>query len=428
MKDKVINIAQYKYDQAENELRMKLVEYSERPEIQSQIGEAFYIWKDDPDFIPDEITDAEIDDFTFEKFFDWFLHDFRLLDTGERVIERFYNDEAAALSPAEETILKGWLDSVYSFFEVGEVAPGEYCDIKDLFLNKEFRVHDSSSSKKLKTSDIIGARPLSAGENTYFSGVVSAYPAAFKNIIIEYFESGFEQYGKARGDRVDKKGYLRDMGFQISSYLEDLASNPHFITPEGEDLVLASAVYGVNDRDTALEKLGEIKSLKEISGPGDELRIFIMDIGGRSNISGTLEVDDERISIETYSIEMLERAKSVIERGLQGLIVHLEDKTKGMESYTDRSKKANTKLQRLPSGVKSRKELDRELDEYYASWVDLPHPSLNGLSPREAAKTSEGRKGLNIVLSELENIYKHAGLRGEPSFDVAKLRKELKLI
>lgn len=427
MNDKIIDIAQYTYDQAENELRMRLVEYTERPEIQAQAGEAFYIWKADPDFIPDEVSDDKIDDLTFEKFFDWFLYDFRLLDTGDRIIERFYYDERGTLSGPEEAVIKGWIDSVYSFFEVGEVVPGEYCDIRDLFLQTEFRVRDSSSSKKLRSSDIIGARPLNAGDNVYFSGIISAYPQAFKNIILEYFDSEFELYGKSRGDVADKKEFIRDLGFQISNYMDELARNPHFITPEGEDLVLASAVYGVKDRGKALERLDKIDALKQISGPDEEIRVFTIDIGGRSNISGTIEVDDERLDIATYSLEMLERAKSIIEKELEGLIVHVEDKTKGMESYTERNQKAKTKLKRLPPGVKSKKELDKKLDEYYKQWLDLPLAALDGLTPREAARTAEGKKKLNIVLRELENIYKLARERGEPYYDIKKVRLELKL-
>lgn len=427
MKDKVIDITQYKYDQAENELRMKLVEYTERPEIQAQAGEAFYIWKADPDFIPDKISDDQIDDLTFEKFFDWFLHDFRLLDTGERVIERFYYNEREGLSGPEETVIKGWLDSVYSFFEVGEVVPGEYCDIRDLFLNTEFRVRDSSSSKKLRPSDIIGARPLKAGDSVYFSGIISAYPQAFKNIILEYFDSEFELYRQARGEGTDKKEFIRDLGFQISNYMDDLARNPHFITPEGEDLVLASAVYEIKDRAKALERLDKIDSLKQMTGPDDDIKIFTIDIGGRSNISGTIEVDDERIDIAAYSLEMLERAKSIIEKELEGLILHLEDKAKGMESYTEKNRKADVKLNRLPPGVKSKKELDKKLEEHYAEWIDLPLPALDGLTPRKAAGTAEGRKMLDIVLRELENIYKLARERGEPYYDIKKVRHELKL-
>ena len=69
------------------------MDYSERPEIQAQIGEAFYIWKNDPDFTSEDIDEEQIDELTFEKFYDWFLYDFKLLDSEERVVEKFYSDE-----------------------------------------------------------------------------------------------------------------------------------------------------------------------------------------------------------------------------------------------------------------------------------------------------------------------------------------------
>ena len=426
MKDKVINISQYRHDQAENELRMKLVEYSERPEIQSQMGEAFYIWKNDPDFIAEDITDDQIDDLTFEKFFDWFLYDFRLLDTGERVIEKFYNDQREALGGEEKSIIKGWVDSPYSFFEVENVVHGEYCDIRDLLLNRELRVRDASSSRQLRKSDIIGARPIPAGDNVYFSGIISAYPAAFKNIILEYFESEYRRFRESRGEGAEKKGFLRDFGFQISNYADDLARNPHFITPEGEDLVLASAVYKIGNREEVLKRLESIKSLTLTTKPEDEIKIFSLEKNGENDLAGAVEVEEDRITIETYSLQMLGRAKTIIERELSGLIEHSEDKTKGMESYKN-EKKENTKLDRLPPGVKNRKELDRSLEEYYAKWIDIPLQALNGLTPRDASKTSEGRRDLSRVLNELESFYEHARMRGEPYFDISRVREELKL-
>ena len=93
MTDKVVDLEQYKYDEAEKELRVKLVEYSERPEFQAQIGEAFYIWKNDPDMSSEDMTEDQIDDVTFEKFFDWFLYDFKLFDTQDRLIEKYYKEQ-----------------------------------------------------------------------------------------------------------------------------------------------------------------------------------------------------------------------------------------------------------------------------------------------------------------------------------------------
>ena len=93
MTDSIVDITKYKIDQVDKELRKKLVEYSERPEIQSQLGEAFYIWKNDPEFTSEDIREDQIDDLTFEKFFDWFLYDFKLFDSEQRVAERFYSEE-----------------------------------------------------------------------------------------------------------------------------------------------------------------------------------------------------------------------------------------------------------------------------------------------------------------------------------------------
>jgi len=88
------DLAHYKIDQAERDLRMKLIDFSNRPEIQAQIGEAFYIWMNDPELSRKEMDEDDIDDLTFTKFLDWFIYDFKLLDTGKRLINRFHEEES----------------------------------------------------------------------------------------------------------------------------------------------------------------------------------------------------------------------------------------------------------------------------------------------------------------------------------------------
>ena len=194
MTKSVVDINDYKIDQTDKELRKKLVDYSERPEIQSQLGEAFYIWKNDPDFTSEDIDEDEIDELTFEKFFDWFLYDFKLIDTEQRVVERFYDQEGSGLSSSEKMLIKDWIGSIHSFFEVKEVVAGEKCLIKDVFTGESLEVLDRSSSKQLKRSDIIAARPIKIGNHYYFSGIVSLYPPAFRNLITEFFDKEFAEY------------------------------------------------------------------------------------------------------------------------------------------------------------------------------------------------------------------------------------------
>lgn len=432
MTETAADITRYKFDQIEKELRKNMVDYSERPEIQSQIGEAFYIWKNTPEFTSDDIREENIDELTFGKFLDWFLYDFKLLDSEERVeervIERFYIDEGKELSDTEKELIIDWIKSIYSFFEVKEVFSDEKCVIKDIFTGKVFEVLDKASSKQIKRTDIIAARPLKIGNQYYFSGIVSLYPATFKNLITEFFDKELKEYKELYGNQKTKKEYLKDWGFRIGYYIEDVANHPHFVTPEGDEFVLATANYFVDEFEQCIKNIEKIKSLKEISDKTEEIRIFSWEKVGRNKITGTLEIEKTKLHIECYSVEMLAKAKSKIEKQCKGHLKHLEDTIKEQDKFIDKSKSETKKLKKYPLGVKNKNELDSELDKHYDKWVITPLEILDGKSPIDALKTKEGRGKLNAVIDELEVIYEHAKNRGEPYYDVSKLRKKLKLI
>ena len=427
MTDTVIDLKQYKYDEAEKELRVKLTEYSQRPEFQSQIGEAFYIWRNDPDMSNEDITEEQVDDLTFEKFFDWFLYDFKLFDTNERLIERYYREEGGNLDKLEKGMIKDWLLSRYSFFEVEHVQPGEECTIRDIFTKKQYRVSDQASSNQIRPSDIIGARPIKCGDNFYFSAVISVYPTAFKTLIQDFFKVEFKEYRKLNGKEKTKSDYLRDWGYQIGHFLEDVAKHPKYVTPEGDEFVLAQASYRMEDSEKALSKLGKIKSLVEISGSSDDLRIFSWEKRGKNTITGSIEIENNNLHIECYSIEMLSKAKAKIEKELGGLIVHIEDSKKELGGLISKGKGGSPAPKRYPPDIKNRKELDSALDQHYKDWIDQPLSVLGGQTPNEALRTKEGRDKLSTVLNELENLFEQARKRGEPYYDVDKLRKRLKM-
>lgn len=428
MTETVADITRYEFDQIEKELRKKLVDYSESAEIKSQIGEAFYIWKNTPEFTSEDISEENIDELTFGKFLDWFLYDFKLLDSEKRVIERFYIDEGKELSDTEKELIIDWIKSIYSFFEVKEVFPGEKCVIRDIFTGKVFEVLDKASSKQIKRTDIIAARPLKIGNQYYFSGIVSLYPATFKNLITEFFDRELKEYKELYGNQKTKREYLKDWGFRIGYYIEDLANHPHFVTPEGDEFVLATANYFVDEFEQCIKNIEKIKSLKEISYETEEIRIFSWEKVGRNKITGTLEIEKTKLRIECYSVEMLAKAKAKIEKQCKGHIKHLEDTIKEQDKFIDKSKSETKKLKKYPLGVKNKVELDSELDSHYDKWVNTPLEILDGKSPKDSLKTKDGRVKLNSVIDELEIIYEQAKNRGEPYYDVSKLRKKLKLV
>jgi hypothetical protein len=56
---------------------------------------------------------------------------------------------------------------------------------------------------------------------------------------------------------------------------------------------------------------------------------------------------------------------------------------------------------------------------------DQPVPALHGKTPREAAKTAQGRAGVDVLLKEFENHEQRSP--PEARFDFADVRKDLGL-
>jgi hypothetical protein len=417
-------------DKAERELKMKLIDFSNRPEIQAQVGEAFYIWMNDPGLSYEDMDEDDIDDLTFTKFLDWFIYDFKLIDVGKRLIERFYEEEGRDLPEIESSILHGWRDNLYSFFEVEEVIPKEGCRIRDIFTGEVFQVKDSATSLQITSSDIIAGRPLKVKNNTYFSGVVSIYSEALKPAIIDFFNRELKEYRKTFGKKRTPKQYLKDWGFLIERHIEEMANHPQFLTPEGDEFVFAFSTYSVKDYEKALKRLRTIKSFEEIEGGTDELRAFSWfrkRKGSKDRILGTIELERDKLTIECYSSNLLFNARKLIDDKLIGFIVHQGDSIKQSESLLNKQPREIVKGGRLPSGFKNQGELDSILDEHYDRWIDKPLHTLKNKTPREALETDQGKKLLNSILNELQGFYDEAKERGEPYYNMKNLRKKLRL-
>jgi hypothetical protein len=213
----------------------------------------------------------------------------------------------------------------------------------------------------------------------------------------------------------------------MGNYLEDALKHQHFLTPEGDELVLASATYDLKNYDRALGNLRKINSLQEMAGGTDELRIFSWLRGDKSTIYGTIELEKDKLKVECYSANILSKAKKLVEKRLKGLVVHEGDKIRQLESLIPKRKSRQSKKANKGSHVRTKGEMNPVLDRYYEDWIDKPLKILQGKTPRQAMQTRQGRDKLNSILNELQNLYEHARERGEPYYDVLKLRKKLRL-
>lgn len=399
------------YNEAEKSLRVKITEFTEKPEIQSQLSEAYYIWLNDPYIITDYLTEDDIDDETFTKFFDWFLYDFRLLDSQKRVIEKFYDENKSSLEDIEKKIAKDWQKSVNSFFEIIDISEDEGCTIKDIFTNEVFFVVDKNAAKNLTTSDLISARPLKTGKEFHFSGMISAFTKLLKQNLVDRFKQELEIYKKEHGKEKTVNEYLKDWGYMLSRYIEDLLENPQYINADGEEFVIAKAYYSFKGKKKLLGTLRKDADLKEVSKKNSALNVFIL----KSDISSFIEVEKNSLTIESNSEKALNNIKTKLEDILKNKVKHKEDTIKRLDSFVKSKEKRR----------KKNSKLENKLDEYYDNWIKTPLERLNGKTPIEAAKDKNYRKELELALFELEKLYDDAKKHGEPSYDIKKIREKL---
>ncbi|MFZ5651450.1 MAG: antitoxin Xre/MbcA/ParS toxin-binding domain-containing protein [Bacillota bacterium] len=71
---------------------------------------------------------------------------------------------------------------------------------------------------------------------------------------------------------------------------------------------------------------------------------------------------------------------------------------------------------------------DAFLDDYYERWINQPVQALDGKTPRESCKTVHGRAKVEELLRELEKVERNRVKRGEPHYDIGKVRSRLGLV
>jgi hypothetical protein len=67
------------------------------------------------------------------------------------------------------------------------------------------------------------------------------------------------------------------------------------------------------------------------------------------------------------------------------------------------------------------------LDDYYDCWLDHPQSVFNGLTPRQACRSIEGKERLKEMLRELEQTEIEREHNGEPAYDFQKVWRKLGL-
>ena len=140
-------------------------------------------------------------------------------------------------------------------------------------------------------------------------------------------------------------------------------------------------------------------------------------------VLGNLKLGPDRLKLSAMGEDRFKVGKTVLEKNLEPAVKHRLDSIQTLESKLSEDR-----------GASDTEEIDPEIqkgitkdffDKYYRDWLDSKIPALGDKTPREAARTKEGRRELEELLRLLEFREQSRRENGQPEYDIAWIRKEL---
>lgn len=363
----------------------------------------------------------------------WSVYGFAV--DGRTVVDTYLTERGARCTAAE----RAWLDAQQaawlSVWEVTAVEPGVSLTLRDLLTDETRHVREASGSATLVARDAVLGRIVDLDGVSLLCGVHHRPLPP-----LEAAEVVRRARGRLRRRRAVPAERLRDPEFGrylIRRWEEAVdgldarsAVPPELRNTDGGPLILTTDHYRLAaDSRSDVERL--LASLEGVQPPepDDDPAVFVflqLDDGEpaseQQTVVGHARLSDSALRIETNSLNRADTLRARIERACGNRIRH-----RAREHADPLSNKAPAPAEQADEPTDP--ALDEALLEFkrrhYADWPDQPLPALGGSTPRESARTKQGRADLDVLLKQMENDERRSA--GRAAFDFSGIRRTLGL-
>ena len=322
-------------------------------------------------------------------------------------LENFLETRGALLPDDELVLVRAWLETRPSLWQVVNVTKGLSIEVLDTRTGERIVVADRSASEGLNLGDYLLARIVPASSKWLFTGEMVLVPLVHRASLLELLN-----------DDADTES--------LAAWIGRLFAPIQMANYEGDDVVLCHAVLA--PVATSWGRLSETLDRVFRRSEDNQWTEFI-EINGTSMVRSILRREDDTLVLQANSVERFERVLQVLREEI-GEFEILDEVRTNLSSSAD---VASTR-----SALSSKTSTDEEIpDEILAAvrhlmrekedtWLDESIPALGGLTPRQAAADPTRREDLAALLNEFDR-------RGEtPSpamtFNVSRLRHQLGLL
>jgi len=332
------------------------------------------------------------------------------------VIDEFLARRGWQQTPRAREYLQGIRTTPVSLYEVHDVAPGEWVELRDLYrAGPPRRIAEESGSRTLQRWDRLAARVVIAREEELLTG----------GILWLDRESAEALEGKRRRtDEVFLQVWLKCL---LDSRRRPL---PSLANTDGEPLVLTRTRLPV-----AAHATGEVtRRLDALIGwqreTDDESPAWTWQPAGGTPATthATAKLERGSLIVETNSRARMERALVSLRGALGTLIGQALTSHEDPMQLLQLPQLPQLPQDPLPAGPAIEATMRQFKDAHYRRVLDEPVPMLGDKTPRQCARTKAGRVRVVRWLKELENGERHgAAASGQAPYDFAWMWKELGL-
>jgi len=453
-----------RWRQIEARLITRLIKFSSEilePEV---IEDA---WKDFND--TESVADRDPRSAMNMVFMPWFLFTwtFDLKPTGSKqhsettVAELFLRENADSLSSDEKMLLLSAICTPYTLCEVVEVKPGIGMTQFDLLRRIKYEVIERSASQSLKRGEIIYCATTDmAGIKSNIGTSPYALRPTAKRDVLELRKWILDETGADDITADHLHEFDQDIRGLYLHLLRGMFTPPRLANTDGDPIVPHKVYF---DIDSANDAFHALKDLAEGEQESDLLKDAVIEdglvteaeiswLGGKEEarrrhdgpiLLGLLKIEENRLIVEVNSELRASLIRQLIEERLgkgaryeTTLIEPIESQVQEMwqAAAAGRTGSSFSGGFRKPESTgfisldEEQPELRAIIEEsakrHWESWFDLPVPALNDMTPREAAKSEEGRDLLESLLLLYESH------QDDPSTnlmtpDIPALRREL---
>ena len=389
-----------------------------------------------PEDLPEEIDKEEL----FKQFlihwilFNWIPdEDFGLKNFNAEltIAENYLQNYREELGNQEIRFIETIITTFYSFYAILEVEKEKSLLVKDILLGTEHRIKERQGTYHLKRGDIVFSRILTMENQSIFVGMAPfTIPMQnhmalldLKNYLIEenddkpldshvirndfdlvlydyFFDGLIAAYKKPSRTLLNTDGDL----FQLTTSHFKLSMSPE------ETLNRLISMTLSNNPEEFLQDAKRTRA-----GKISEIQLPWLKKGNKKHkdwdntLFGDVIIKPGKLILKTNSSERAEKGKKLLSKLLGDAIefqkMLVESIEQSMKSITKASAAQNneseTNLMGMPEVQEQMKTMAKA---HWENWFDTQVPALENKTPREAAKTKQGREQLESLLLYYERM------------------------